>query len=454
MRTIGRVRLPLRSIRREAVRDGVVDRLNSWRAKTGAAVVMRRVAPVDSELPTRSSRTRVHSAPTPTRKSSTAVRSTTLTVLLAAGALLAVGCNRTPPPAPTQPVDVKVTPIARRDAVVLVERVGDVRGSQQVDVRSRVSGVIVKKHFKDGSFVKEGDVLFTVDPREFLAVRADARARLAEAQANLAQANQEVERYRPLVEANAIPKQTYDNAVTTAQQSAARVEALRASVTQADLSLEYSTVRAPLSGHIGEAQVFEGALIQAGQTVLATVSRDDPAWVYFSISENALIELTRRELEQGEEQSRAATITLSDGTRYPHGGRLNFADRAVDPNTGTITLRAEFPNPERVLQPGMFVRTRMISETIPNALLVPDVAVQEQLGRNFVIVVGDGNKAEQRAVTLGARVENHWVVEKGLAAGERVVVEGLQKARPGTPLKPSIVTDAAMASPPATAPVR
>jgi membrane fusion protein, multidrug efflux system len=364
-------------------------------------------------------------------------------VLLVACALC-VACGTPPPPAEPPPVEVKVMLVVQRDTAVSVERVGDVRGSQEVDVRARVGGVVMKKHFTDGTYVKEGQVLFTIDPREFLAARADARARLAEAQANLAQANQEVERYRPLVEANAIPKQTYDTAVTTAQQSSARVDALEAAVTQADLSVEYATVRAPLSGHIGEAQVFEGALVLAGQTLLATISRDDPAWVYFSISETALLEAERRFLE-GLARPRSARTTLSDGTPYPHEGRINFADRAVDPRTGTMTLRAEFPNPDRVLKPGMFVRTRVVAETIPNALLVPDVAVQEQLGRNFVIVVGEGDKAEQRAVTLGPRVEGQWVIEKGLSAGERVVVEGLQKARPGTPLKPTIVTAVASA---------
>lgn len=331
-------------------------------------------------------------------------------------------------------VEVRVAPVVQRDAAVSVELVGDVRGSQQVDVRARVGGVVTRKHFQDGSLVEEGQALFTIDPRSFIAARADARARLAEAEANFTQAEQEVERYRPLVAANAIPKQTYDTAVTAAEQSGARVEALKAALTQADLSLEYATVRAPLSGHIGEAQVFEGALVLEGQTLLATVSRDDPAWVYFSISENDLLASTRRYLE-GRARPRSATITLSDGTPYPHEGRLNFADRAVDPRTGTFTLRTEFPNPQRVLQPGMFVRTRIVIDEVPGALLVPDRAVQEQLGRHFAIVVGAGDKAEQRAVTLGPRVGNDWVVEKGLAAGERVVVEGLQKARPGTLLK-------------------
>lgn len=354
-------------------------------------------------------------------------------------ALASTACQGAPAPGEPPPVEVKVTPVAQRDTAVSVELVGDVRGSQEVDVRARVGGVVTKKHFRDGSYVEEGRALFTIDPRSFIAARADARARLAGAEANLSQAQQEVERYRPLVAANAIPKQTYDTAVTTAQQSGAQVEALKAAVTQADLSLEYATVRAPLSGRIGEAQVFEGALVLAGQTLLATISRDDPAWVYFSISENDLIALTRRHLEEGQARPRSVTVTLSDGTPYPHEGRINFADRAVDPRTGTFTLRAEFSNPKRVLRPGMFVRARISVDRIPGALLVPDLAVQEQLGRHFVIVVGAGDKAEQRAVTLGPRVEGAWVIEKGLTAGERVVVEGLQKARPGTPLKPTLV---------------
>lgn len=353
--------------------------------------------------------------------------------MLCVGALCAA-CKGAPPPAPP-PVEVKVALVAKGDAVVTEDLAGDVRASQQVNIRARVGGVILKKHFIDGSRVEEGQVLFSIDPLELLAARADARARLAEAQANLAQANQEVERYRPLVDANAIPRQTYDTAVTTAQQSSARVDALKAVLTQAELSLGYTTVRSPLSGRIGEAQVSEGTLIAAGQTVLAIVSREDPAWIYFSISENTLLDLARRYLK-GAAQPRHVTLTLSDGSRYPEEGHVNFADRAVDPRTGTITLRAEFPNPQRVLQPGMFVRARIVMETLSGALLVPDLAVQDQLGRKFVMVVGQGDRAEQRPVTLGPRIDDRWVVEKGLTEGERVVVEGLQKARPGTPLSP------------------
>jgi membrane fusion protein (multidrug efflux system) len=318
------------------------------------------------------------------------------------------------------------------------DKVGEVRGSQEVDLRARVSGILLAKHFEDGALVHEGQLLFSIDAREFRAQVASAQARLASAEANLSRARQDVERYRPLLAEEAIARQVYDNAVAAQRQAEAEVSASRAALDETKLGLDYADVRAPLTGRIGAGQVFPGGLVTAGQTVLATLSSDDPAWVYFTISEAELLDFERRtggKALAADDPVRIVKLILSDGSVYPRPGRINFSDRALDATTGTYSLRAEFPNPDHKLLPGLFARVRGTSGQIENALVVPDRAVQEQLGRYFLTVVGEDDKAELRPVELGPRFGNRQVITSGLSAGDRVVVEGLQKARPGAPLK-------------------
>jgi membrane fusion protein (multidrug efflux system) len=375
---------------------------------------------------------------------------------LAAGVLIAVGgCGREPAATASAALDVKVIEAAPRSTEIYRELVGEVRGSREVDIRARVSGVLLGKHFADGSLVKEGDRLYTIDAREYRAQVATAEAQLASAQADLTRARQDVARYEPLLRENAISRQVYDTAVAAAAQAEARVEASRAGITEAKLGVEYADVRAPLTGRIGASMVFEGALITAGQTLLATVSSDDPAWVYFSVSEADLLAYERRQgssdVADVDPATRNVRLQLSDGSVYPHPGRINFSDRALDPSTGTYRLRAEFPNSEHLLRPGLFARIRVVAEKRDNVIVVPDRAVQQQLGRYFVTVVAEGDKAELRPVTLGPRLGTSVVIDKGVSAGDRIVVEGIQKARPGTPLKVTVVTPAEFESPPAAA---
>jgi membrane fusion protein (multidrug efflux system) len=375
---------------------------------------------------------------------------------LAASVLIAVGgCGREPAATASAALDVKVIEAAPRSTEIYRELVGEVRGSREVDIRSRVSGVLLGKHFADGSLVKEGDRLYTIDAREYRAQVATAEAQLASAQADLTRARQDVARYEPLLRENAISRQVYDTAVAAAAQAEARVEASRAGITEAKLGVEYADVRAPLTGRIGASMVFEGALITAGQTLLATVSSDDPAWVYFSVSEADLLAYERRQgssdVADVDPATRNVRLQLSDGSVYPHPGRINFSDRALDPSTGTYRLRAEFPNSEHLLRPGLFARIRVVAEKRDNVIVVPDRAVQQQLGRYFVTVVAEGDKAELRPVTLGPRLGTSVVIDKGVSAGDRIVVEGIQKARPGTPLKVTVVTPAEFESPPAAA---
>jgi membrane fusion protein (multidrug efflux system) len=343
-------------------------------------------------------------------------------------------------------VPVKVVEVAPVTTDVYADLVGEVRGSQEVEIRARVSGILLGKHFADGALVRKGQLLYTIDAREYRAQLASAEAQLASAEANLLRARQDVDRYRPLLAENAISRQVYDNAVASAEQAQAQVAASRAAISEARLGVEYAEVRAPLTGRIGASQIFEGALVTAGQTLLAEISSDDPAWVYFSVSEAQLLNYQRRygageRSAEGQRAAEPVMLRLSDGSEYDRPGHINFADRALDPTTGTYSLRAEFPNPDHMLVPGLFARIRIVAEEREGVVLLPDRAVQQQLGRYFVTAVGKDGKAEIRPVTPGPRLGNRWVIEDGLVAGDQVVVEGTLKARPGTPLQ-AIVVDA------------
>ncbi len=354
------------------------------------------------------------------------------------------GCMKQPPAAQAAAaVEVKAVTIAPSSTITYADKVGEVRGSQEVDLRARVGGILLKTHFADGTLVQEGQLLFSIDAREYRAQVNSARAQVASAEANLYRALQDVARYKPLLVDEAISRQVYDNAVAAASQAQAQVDASRAALQESQLGLDYAEVRAPLRGRIGAAQVFPGSLVTAGQTLLATISSDDPAWVYFTISESELLAFERTNQNRvlaDDDPIRVVQLILGDGSIYPLPGRINFSDRALDATTGTYKLRAEFPNPDHKLLPGLFARVRGTGSTLENALIIPDRAVQEQLGRYFVTVVGEGDQAEMRPVELGQRFGNRQVILSGLKTGDRVVVEGIQKARPGTPLKVVPVT--------------
>jgi membrane fusion protein (multidrug efflux system) len=313
-------------------------------------------------------------------------------------------------------------------------------------LRPRVTGLVTQIRFQPGQRVKEDELLMQIDPRPYDEQVTDAQAKLADSEAQLARARQDVARYEPLLPDNAIPRQTYDQAVSQEKSNAAAVVARRASLETARLSRSYAEVRSPITGRIGLQKVEIGALASAGQTVLATVSTLDPMLVYFSVPEIAYLDYVRRQTAAPGKMAAEPPVQLllADGSLYAHAGKVDFADRALNAATGTLTLRAAFPNPEDLLRPGMNIRIRIVYDVAENAILIPQKAVTEMLGKTFASVVGADNKVEQRPIATGARIGELWLVQSGLKPGERVVVDGLQKARPGTIVKP---VDAPAAAP-------
>ena len=355
---------------------------------------------------------------------------------LLAALLSLAACKEPAKPVAAALPEVVVQTVVGQTTPLTVDLVSEIKAYREVDLSPRVSGVIVKQTFKPGQKVKEGELLFNVDPRAYDEAIIDAQAKLAESEAVLSRSRQDVARYKPLLPDNAIPRQTYDQAVASEQQNAAVVQARRAGLEKVKLDRSYADVRSPIAGQIGLQKVEVGGLATAGQTVLATVSTLDPVVAYFSIPEVDYINFARRHLTVKREGKTPIELILADGSTYAQSGTLDFADRALNPATGTLTLRAVFPNPDGLLRPGMNTRVRIVYEVAQNALLIPQKAVTELLGKQFASVVVDGDKVEQRPIRTGARIGDQWLVEEGLKAGERIVVEGLQKAKPGAVVKP------------------
>jgi len=372
---------------------------------------------------------------------------------LVAALAASLACGPKTPVEP--PPEVKVMVIQPRSVTLYSDFVGQVGAYQEVDLRSKVSGILEKRLFQDGDLIKKGQLLYVVDERPYVAALEDAKAQQAQSEASLLKAQMDVERYTPLYAENAIPKQTLDNAVAQEKASKAEVDSRRASVRQAELNLEDCTIESPLTGQIGLHKIDVGALVSAGTTLLATLSLNDPAYAYFSISEQDYLKLYQHALKTQKERSAEGTVDpaakieapttqllLAGDEPYPQLGKVDFIDRAVSPTTGTVTVRALFSNPTGVLKPGLYVKVRIVEKQKELVTLVPQKAVQEVLGQYFLAVVGKGDVVENRPVKLGIRQGADWLVKSGLEPGERIVVEGLLKARPGSPVKPDLVTEA------------
>ena len=343
------------------------------------------------------------------------------------------------------PVEVGVVTATPGDVGLITELPGRVEASRVAQVRARAAGILQQRVFTEGSDVKAGQVLFRIDPAPYAAAAESARASLAKAQANLAQASAQAERYRPLVAANAISKQDFVNAEAAEKQAQADVAAAKAAVRTADINLSYASVTAPISGRIGRALVTEGALVGQGEaTALAVVQQIDPVYVNFTQSAADVFQL-RRAMESGQfkraggGQGASVKLVLSDGSEYAQAGKLLFTDLSVDPTTGQVTLRAEVPNPKGELLPGLYLRGRIEQAQASNAITLPQQAVTRTQQGDTVSVVGEDGKVSQRTVKISAAQNNRWVVLDGLKAGEKVMVDGFQKLQmlpPGTPVKP------------------
>ncbi|WP_420477133.1 efflux RND transporter periplasmic adaptor subunit [Noviherbaspirillum sp. ST9] len=334
------------------------------------------------------------------------------------------------------PPEVSVVTVAPERVALTNELPGRLEATRVAEVRARVAGIVTKRIFREGAEVKANDVLFRIDPAPFQATANSAQAALAKAEANLAQTTLKAQRYKPLVETNAISKQEYDDAVTAQKQAAADVASAKAALETARLNLGYATVNAPISGRIGRALVTEGALVgQGAATPLATIQQLDPLYVNITQPASEALKLQRAmrdgKLQKAGKDEVKVNIVMEDGEIYPHAGKLLFSDQTVDPSTGAITLRAVVPNPERFLLPGMYVRARVEQAVQENAITVPQQAVQRQANATTVMVVGQDNKVAPRPVKADTAIGDKWIVSEGLKPGERVVVEGFQKAPPG-----------------------
>jgi len=345
-------------------------------------------------------------------------------------------------PAGPPPAEVGVVTVAARPIGLVTELPGRLEASRVAQVRARVAGIVLKRLFTEGSDVKAGQPLFQIDSAAYQATVASAQASLARAQANVAQATAQAERYKPLLEANAISKQDYVNAVAAQKQAEADVALAKANVQSGQINLGYASVVAPISGRIGRALVTEGALVGQGEaTPLALVQQINPMYVNFTQSTTDVLQLRRaiasgKFKRSGGDDAAIVRIVLEDGSEYGQPGRLLFSDLTVDPTSGQITLRAEVPNPTGLLLPGMYVRVRLEQAETPSGIVVPQQAVQRGSTGDSVMVVGADGKVATRPVKIGTAVQGQWVVLEGLQAGEKVMVDGFQKVRPGVPVKP------------------
>jgi len=347
------------------------------------------------------------------------------------------------------PPDVMVAQVEQRDVPIYGEWIGTLDGFVNADVRAQVTGYLVRQDYKEGAFVNKGQLLFEIDPRPFQAALDQAEGQLAQAKAQLTNAEAvqvrtqlDVERYAPLAKEQAASQQDLDNATqnnlaakATVATAQAQIKTAEAAVETAKLNLGFTRLTAPISGIAGQAQLQVGALVNTSSTPVTTVSTLDPIRDYFTVSEQDYIEL-QKQFSSSDRQRWKLQLILADGTIYPHEGAFYFAGRAVDQNTGAIQLAALFPNPGNVLRPGQYGKVRAVVRIEKGALLVPQPAVAELQGNYQVDVVGEDGKIAIRPVKVGDRIGTMWIIEDGLKAGERVVAEGQQALRPGMIVQP------------------
>jgi membrane fusion protein (multidrug efflux system) len=369
-------------------------------------------------------------------------------LLVLALPLAALACSRAKAPAPAAAPKVVVTTAIQRDEPIVREWIGTTEGDVNADIRPHVEGYLLRRVYKEGSTVAQGELLFEIDPRQFEAQLQQAQANLEQAKAALAKADLDVARAEPLTTEHAVSQQELDNARSARSGARATVGALEAAVSQARLNLSWTRVTSPIPGIAGIAQQQVGDLV-SGQTVLTTVSKVDPLRVLYQLSEQEYLDYQRDPAMRNAELE----LVLSDGSVFPHKGHVLLTGREVDVRTGTIAAIGLFPNPGNVLRPGQYAKVRAVVKVRKGAILIPQRAVNEMQGSYQVAVVGADDKAQIRAVKAAERVGNMWIIESGLAAGERVVVEGFARVKTGTIVAPvdAAAAPSAAAAPPLTA---
>lgn len=360
-------------------------------------------------------------------------------VMLVAG--LIAGCGSDEQKQQAKGVAVKAMQVTTHDVPLRYTYAGQVTARDEVKVQSRVGGVLVEKMVEGGATVKKGQPLFRIDSRQYEAALYNAKANLADAEARLANAQLDTQRYAELVEQNAISKQQYDTQKSIESQYRASVAAMRALVERAQDDLEDTVVVSPVNGRMDLSDVAVGTLVTAGGTTLATVSSVDPVFVQFTMSENEYLRLAQQ--NQGalpKDWGSEISLVLSNGMKYAGYGHLAQVDRGIGQTTGALSLKAEFKNPQQVLIPGMFARVTIADGVRQGALLIPQRAVQQVLEKTFVTTVGEDNKAVSKEITLGDKVGSYWIVESGLEPTDVVVVEGLTKLQDGLDLMVTMAT--------------
>lgn len=392
------------------------------------------------------------------------MRNRTILLPVLSAALFAsvlAGCGEQPAPAAggpggggMPPAEVGVVTVTPGQLALTSELPGRLEALRTADVRARVSGIVLERVFREGADVRAGDVLYRIDAAPYRAAHDSARAALARAEAAQLEAKLREERAQSLIGRSMISQQDFDSALANARATLADVQVAKSQLEAARLNLEYATVRAPIAGRIGRALVTEGALVGQGEaTPLALIQQIHPLYVNFTQSSTEVLRL-RKALEAGQlkglGQQAEVQVVMEDGSVYPHTGKLLFSDLAVDPATGTVALRAEIPNPDGMLLPGMFVRVRVQQAVAEQGITVPQRGVQRGPQGAFVLLVRDG-KVDVQPVTTGDAQGDVWVITSGLTGGEQVIVEGLQKVQPGAPAKAVPFGAAPVAAPTATA---
>lgn len=358
--------------------------------------------------------------------------------ILVAAVLVAAGCEPAAQPGPPPPPEVTARLVQPEDIEVTYEYVGQTAGYREVEVRARVTGILTRENYHEGARVRQGQSLFTIDPALYQAALKRAEADLATAEAKLAQARRDMERLKPVLEANAVSRKEYDDSLSAEQIAAAEAKGARARLDEARLNLEYTRVESPITGVASRALRSVGSLVSGPEILLTTVTQTDPMYAIFGIPDRERLEI-QQDVEAGrlvlpKNGQFRVEVRRSDGTVYAKTGLLNFTDVRVNPQTGTSEARAVLPNPDGALRPGEFVRVILRGAHRPDAMRVPQRAVLEGPQGKFVYVAVEG-KAEARPVRVGPWSGDEWIITSGLNAGERVIVDGVLKVRPGAPVR-------------------